>query len=64
MSKKPSNATIPLRKHSVESMARVLKSLKIRPQAFSPFTHTYSMYSEEPSLRRLKCTVVKTGQRR
>jgi hypothetical protein len=25
----------------VESMAGVLKSLKIRPQAFSPFTHTY-----------------------
>jgi hypothetical protein len=27
----------------------------------SPFTH---MYSEEPSLRRLKCTEVETGQRR
>jgi hypothetical protein len=27
----------------------------------SPFTH---MYSEEPSLRRLKCTEVKTGQGR
>ncbi len=26
-------------KESIESMAGVLKSLKIRPQAFSPFTH-------------------------
>jgi hypothetical protein len=38
MNKKPSNSTF---KESIESMAGVLKSLKIRPQAFSPFTHTY-----------------------
>ncbi len=39
MNKKPSNSTVLLK--SIESMAGVLKSLKIRPRAFSPFTHTY-----------------------
>jgi hypothetical protein len=47
--------------NSVELMPGVLKSLKIRAQAHSPFKR---MYSEEPSLRRLKCTEVETGQRR
>ncbi len=45
-------------------MPGVLKSLKIRAQALSPSAHTYVQYSEEPSLQRLNCTVVKTGQRR
>ncbi len=38
MNKKPSNSTVLLKNQ--ESMAGVLKSLKIQPQAFSPFTHT------------------------
>ncbi len=38
MSKKPSNATVPLRNqfHGIDGWG-----LKIWPQAFSPFTHTY-----------------------
>ncbi len=39
MSKKTSNSTVLLRNQL--NMGGVLKSLKIRPQAFSPFTHTY-----------------------
>jgi hypothetical protein len=50
--------------NSVELMPRVVKSLSMRAQSLSPFTQTYCMYSEEPSLRRLKCTEVETGQRR
>ncbi len=47
-------------------MPEVMKSLKIRAQALSPFTPASHkrMYSEEPSSRRLNCTVIKTGQRR
>jgi hypothetical protein len=50
--------------YSVEFMHGVHKCLKIRAHALSPFTQTYVRYSEEPSLRRLKCTEVETGQRR